>query len=184
ENLHMHYKNILVPFDFEAQSREALKLASQLAAAFDSAVTIVHAFDPRGYQAPSGYVTYTTSASSELAEALQNQLNAVARSLVDACVGRVRSRLLEGEPATTILGLAREEGFDLIVMGTHGRTGVWQKLLGSMAQQVLSEAPCPVMTIRAGVLEEQEKKASSPVAEARSPQAVREPSSGPRSSVN
>jgi nucleotide-binding universal stress UspA family protein len=163
----MHYENMLVPFDFEAHSREALQLASQLAASFDAAVTIVHAYDPRGYQAPTGYINYTSIQREELAESLQAQMNAVAQQLLDAGVRRVRSRLLEGEATTEILRLAREERFDLIVMGTHGRTGVWQKLLGSRAQQVLSEAPCPVMTIRAGVLEEQGMRASSPSAEGR-----------------
>jgi universal stress protein A len=155
------YKNILVPFDYEAHSREALKLASQLAGAFDAALTIVHAYDPVGYQSPSGYHTYTRDQSEELAESLQTQLNAVARQLLDAGVRRVRSRLLAGTPAAEILRLAREERFDLIVMGTHGRTGVWQKLLGSLAQEVLSEAPCPVMTIRAHVLQEQTKAPSA-----------------------
>ncbi len=178
----MHYKNILVPFDFEAHSREALELARQLAGVFNSAVTIVHAFDPRGYQAPSGYVDYTSAESRDLAASLQAQLNGVAKQFVDAGVARVSARLLEGVPVAALVRFAREEGVDLIVMGTHGRTGVWQKLLGSMAQQVLNEAPCPVMTVRAGVLEAHEKKESSSPAEDRATTVVRGPT--PRSSVN
>ena len=180
----MHYENILVPFDFEAHSREALKLASQLAGSFDSAVTIAYAYDPNGHDTPSGYVTYTSTAREELAASLQGQLNRVAKELLDAGVRRVRSLLLEGAPAAELLRLAREEQVDLIVMGTHGRTGVWQKLLGSLTQQVLCEAPCPVMTVRAGVLEEREQKVSSSDSEERGPKLVRTPTPATRSSVH
>lgn len=176
------YKNILVPYDFEAHSREALQLATQLATS-DSTVTIVHAFDPKGYQAPSGYVTYTYAQSKDLGESLQAQLNNVARQLVHTGARRVRSQLLEGAPAAEILRLAREGHFDLIVMGTHGRTGVWQKLLGSLAQEVLTQAPCPVMTIRAHVLDDAEKgRVSEPGEGTERP--VRKASSTPRSSFN
>jgi universal stress protein A len=181
----MHYNNLLVPYDFEAHSREALKLASQLAGSFDSTVTIVHAYDPCGYQAPTGYVTYTDAQSKELAASLQAQLNEVARQLLDAGVRRVQSRLLEGPPAAEIVRLAREGHFDLIVMGTHGRTGIWHKLLGSLAHEVLTQAPCPVMTIRAHVLEEAVESANtdrSSVSE-RVPRLVPKSSTATRSSL-
>jgi nucleotide-binding universal stress UspA family protein len=63
----------------------------------------------------------------------------------------VEYRLLEGDPARTILETARETGCDLIVMGTHGRSGLGRFLMGSVAERVLRKAPCPVLTLKAPV---------------------------------
>jgi nucleotide-binding universal stress UspA family protein len=63
----------------------------------------------------------------------------------------VEYRLMEGEAISTIVQVARETGADLLVMGTHGRGGLMRVLLGSVAEGVLREAPCPVMTIKATV---------------------------------
>jgi nucleotide-binding universal stress UspA family protein len=146
----MHaYTNILVPSDFEAQSIEALKVAGSLACSFDAKVTVVHVHDANGYQAPAAYVTYTQEERKEIADYLQERLSDVVLELRATGVRGAQSQLLAGEPVAELLRFAREGKFDLIVMGTHGRTGVWQKLIGSIAQQMLSEAPCPVLTVRA-----------------------------------
>jgi nucleotide-binding universal stress UspA family protein len=58
---------------------------------------------------------------------------------------------MEGEPSATIVQVARETSADLIVMGTHGRTGLARVLMGSVAEDVLRTAPCPVMTVKATV---------------------------------
>ena len=57
-------------------------------------------------------------------------------------------KFLEGDPATEIVRFAGEEGFDLIVMGTHGRTGLDRLLMGSVAEKVLREAPCSVLVVK------------------------------------
>jgi nucleotide-binding universal stress UspA family protein len=62
--------------------------------------------------------------------------------------GRVHLRLEEGEPIREILRVAQEVGADLIVMGTHGRGGLPRLLMGSVAEQVLRWAPCPVLTVK------------------------------------
>jgi nucleotide-binding universal stress UspA family protein len=61
----------------------------------------------------------------------------------------VEHRMERGEPAPVILGVAEEIGADLIVMGTHGRTGFRRLLMGSVAEQVVRKAPCPVLTMKA-----------------------------------
>jgi nucleotide-binding universal stress UspA family protein len=66
---------------------------------------------------------------------------------IDSAV-RVERVLLEGDPAAGILEKAREMPCDLIVMGTHGRTGVGRLLMGSVAEAVLRRAPCPVLTVK------------------------------------
>jgi nucleotide-binding universal stress UspA family protein len=60
----------------------------------------------------------------------------------------LESKVAGGKPAEEILRVAREEGVDLIVMGTHGRAGVRQLLVGSVAEEVTRHAPCPVFTVR------------------------------------
>ena len=64
-------------------------------------------------------------------------------------VTRVDRRLLQGAAAVEIVELARSADFDLIVMGTHGRTGLKHVLMGSVAERVLRTAPCPVLTVKA-----------------------------------
>jgi K+-sensing histidine kinase KdpD len=81
--------------------------------------------------------------------------------MTNAGVRGAQSRLLDGQPAPEILRLASEGEFDLIVMGTHGRTGVWQKLIGSMSQAVLSEAPCQVLVVRAHDPKQEERRSES-----------------------
>jgi len=63
----------------------------------------------------------------------------------------VERRLEDGQPAATILRVAREEGADLIVLGTQGRRGLGRLLLGSVAEQVVRQAPCPVLTTNLAV---------------------------------
>jgi nucleotide-binding universal stress UspA family protein len=60
----------------------------------------------------------------------------------------VEHRLGQGDPATVIVNIAQDAGAGLIVMGTHGRTGLGRVLMGSVAEQVLRKAPCPVLTVK------------------------------------
>jgi len=66
---------------------------------------------------------------------------------------RMERRLEQGDATTEILRVAREESADLIVMGTHGRTGLGRLLMGSVAEQVMRRAPCPVLTVKSPVPE-------------------------------
>jgi nucleotide-binding universal stress UspA family protein len=76
---------------------------------------------------------------------LRHRLDAVRPSVPNVTAEHV---LLTGDEATEIVRLAVDEGFDLIVMGTHGRTGLSRLLMGSVAEQVLRRAPCPVLTVK------------------------------------
>jgi nucleotide-binding universal stress UspA family protein len=70
----------------------------------------------------------------------------------------VERRLVEGEAASEIIRMAEEEGCDLIVMGNHGRTGISRLLMGSVAEQVVRKAPCPVLTVKSPIREEAAKE--------------------------
>jgi len=77
------------------------------------------------------------------------ELERLLRELEDGDRVRVFGRLDMGDPCEAILRAARTGSFDLVVMGTHGRTGLAHALLGSVAERVVRQAPCPVLTLRA-----------------------------------
>jgi nucleotide-binding universal stress UspA family protein len=96
---------------------------------------------------------------ADLTADLEKSLEAEARSVEDAGVAAVHTMLIQGVAQAEIVRLASEQGFDLIVMGTHGRTGLRHALLGSVAEKVVRKASCPVLTVRAV---EREQPAASP----------------------
>jgi universal stress protein A len=154
-------KKILVPTDFSPSSKLALEYAMTLAAAFRSEVHIFNAWEVPPYLRPDltvwvGDVSTTLSAHAR-GEAEKAMLEFLADAKVDESPppgtsqgrARVTSQVMNGEPYATILSIAKEGSFDLIAMGTHGRTGIAHLVLGSVAERVVRHAPCPVLTIRA-----------------------------------
>jgi nucleotide-binding universal stress UspA family protein len=145
---------ILVPVDFEATSKEALDYASMLARSFGAALSLVHVFDDVYADAaytPDVYAPLPPAVRERVVRELQERLSA----LLPALGGHDnRAEVIVGTPAKGIAEYAREQGADLIVMGTHGRRGVSHALLGSVAERVLRTAPCPVLTIRRPALTE------------------------------
>jgi nucleotide-binding universal stress UspA family protein len=140
---------ILVGIDFSEASMGALRTAENLArAAANSELHLVHAFGwPTVSFGPRELV-----ASSQLG--LTQDLNR-ARDELDKLVGpaslgvaRVTGHLRVGAPAKAIVQVASDVSADLIVVGTHGRTGVGRLMFGSVAEKVVRTAPCPVLTVR------------------------------------
>jgi nucleotide-binding universal stress UspA family protein len=139
---------ILVPVDFEETSREALAYAAMLAERMGAALSLVHVFDDvyaSGAYAPDVYAPLPPAVRERVIGELQQKLSA----LLPATGGhRNRADVIVGTPANGIVESAREQGADLIVMGTHGRRGLSHALLGSVAERVLRTASCPVLTVR------------------------------------
>lgn len=146
------FKSILLPVDFEAHSAEAVRLATDIARGNGSRVMVVHVYDPRGYSLVSGFVSYTSDELTRVVVGLKGKLEAIRRQMMDAGVSDVRTCLLEGSPAQEIASFAQAGEFDLIIMGTQGRTGIWKELVGSVAASVIAAAPCPVLTTSASHL--------------------------------
>jgi universal stress protein A len=142
------FNKILVPIDFEQDSDEAVRVAGALARDNGASVVLVHAYDANGEARVNGYVTHTSEERNRIAADLQRFVDARRHLLQEAGVRQVETRLLNGTPSAEIPRIARQGKFDLIVMGTHGRTGIWLKLLGSVAQTVLGQVPCAVLTVR------------------------------------
>ena len=144
-------QKIVCPVDFSNCSQQALNYAQELAKQFDAELSIVHAYeDPSAYVTPmpmSGYV----GPGAELLLALRKQLETrieQCRTEVVAAGVKVRAELLEGAPYRVVLDWAKEYGADMIVVGTHGHTGLTHALLGSVTERIVRMADCPVLTIR------------------------------------
>lgn len=131
-------KRILFTTDFSSCARYAEEYVAYLAKVYESTVTILHVLEI--YE--GAYVT-TVQDPSETHERLDEIVQRLAQP-----AGRVRAQQRAGIPDTIICETAQEVHADLIVLGTHGRTGLQHVLLGSTAERVLTMAPCPVLTIR------------------------------------
>jgi len=144
----MTFSKILVPVDFSDCSTEAIRLGSELARRFEAKLTLLHVFQPFSYVIPDGYVLYSANQLGALLSAFDAQLASAKKEAEAAGAPAVTTTQLQGVPAQEISDLAKAEKFDLIVMGTHGRTGLQHVLLGSVAERVVRHAECPVLTVR------------------------------------
>jgi nucleotide-binding universal stress UspA family protein len=139
----MNAHKILFPTDFSTKGQAALDMATSLARDRGAKLLIVHVEEPP--VAYGGGELYYGVQEPDRKE-LQRMLSEVVP--LDASVG-YEHRLLMGSPASAIVHLAEKENVDMIVMPTHGRTGLLRLLMGSVAEEVVREAKCPVLTIKA-----------------------------------
>lgn len=143
------FQRILVPVDFQGASIRALELAADLALGDRATVLLAHVVPGSALLLPEAHQTDAPPLGDPWAERQAKQrLAELARAIIPAAVER-RQIVRVGDPATELLQLQKECGADLVVMGTHGRSGVARLVLGSVAERLLRDAGCPVMTIRA-----------------------------------
>jgi nucleotide-binding universal stress UspA family protein len=143
------WKRICCPIDFSDASRAAMEVAADLARRFGAELLLLHAYPIPGYTFPDGSIVASPKMMQELADQAQRHLEewrVDAERLVGA--PRVAAEKGVGEPAAEIVSFARERGVDLLVLGTHGRTGLEHALMGSIAERVVRRAHCPVLTVR------------------------------------
>jgi nucleotide-binding universal stress UspA family protein len=142
-------RRILHPTDFSTASAAAFAKAIETAKAGRGELLLVHVMNPVMPVPGDGYISpkvYDEIAASTKAWG-QKQL---ARRLAKATTAGVRAKgfLLEGVPHEQIVRIAKSRRADLVVMGTHGRSGLAKLFLGSVAGRVVAAAPCPVLTVR------------------------------------
>jgi nucleotide-binding universal stress UspA family protein len=144
-------KKILCPSDFSENSQEALQYAIHLMLHDDDATLyMVHVVDSRvfDYNGPvyeqEPYVTKIALDQSTREQLEKKLLDEVPEEIQN----RVETTILFGVPFLEIIKSARENDIDLIVIGTHGRTGLAHMLIGSVAEKVVRKAPCPVLSIK------------------------------------
>jgi nucleotide-binding universal stress UspA family protein len=142
------FKKILVPTDFSRHSVEAVAAAADLSRRYEATVTLAYVFEPVTYALPEGHVMQSPPQIEEMQNAFEERLvQAQADARAAGALG-VSGKLLTGPVAGEITDFAERESFDLIVMGTHGRTGLRHLVLGSVAEKVVRTAPCAVLTVR------------------------------------
>jgi len=142
---------ILHPTDFSDESRHAFQTACSWARDHDASLILLHVIPPAGRLIVSESSLPNPLEAAESQEALKLWQFAWPRPL-DPQV-RVEHRVAEGDAPNEILRLAQALKCDLIVMGTHGRAGLGRLLAGSVAEEVLRKAPCPVLIVKAPELE-------------------------------
>lgn len=146
----MKLENILVPIDFSDHSRAALELGEDLAEKFDAALHLVHVY-PLPVAVPSPYgPTVPPDFSTQVESAVNKHLDDWRGKHVSA-KRSVTMYVLAGNASSTITEIAENVGVDLIVMGTRGLTGMKHVLLGSTAERIVRQAPCPVLTTKSEV---------------------------------
>ena len=142
------FKKILCPLDFSKHSNRALDIACELARDNQATLTIMHAYVIPSYPLPEGYVLASSETVAEILSKTQQAMNEARAKAVANGVPNVEIVMSEGAPFSEIVRAAREHGSDLIVIATHGRTGLKHALLGSVTEKVVRKAPCAVLTIR------------------------------------
>jgi nucleotide-binding universal stress UspA family protein len=135
-------KTVLHPTDFSERSNYAFRLASSLAADYGARLVVLHVYQPPIVVGGEGVAFLPCEQDRE---ALLRQLHEMRPR--DARVA-VECRVVEGEAVAEILRAAEETKCEVVVMGTHGRTGLGRLVLGSVAEQVLRKAPCAVTTVK------------------------------------
>jgi universal stress protein A len=142
-------KSILAPTDFSEHSEMALRYACQIAERLGSELRLLHVLSeivpagPEPMLMPVMPTEYYSESEQKAGEMLDH--------LLDPAWGRPASVITAvewGSPVETIVAHALDNRVDLIVIATHGRTGLSHVLLGSVAERIVREAPCPVLTIR------------------------------------
>jgi nucleotide-binding universal stress UspA family protein len=142
-------RRIMHPSDFSSASSAAFAKAVELAKSNRAELLLLHVVDatvplgPDGYVAPSVYEEIQRSARAYGQRKLAGLVDKAKKAGV-----RARPVLLEGTAYQGILRAARSQRADMIVMGTHGRSGLAKLFLGSVAERVVGAAPCPVLTVR------------------------------------
>ena len=136
-------KTILHPTDFSDASEHALRMAIGLARDYHSRLILMHAVEPPVYYGELGVSFVPTE---EYRESAQEQVDALIGSNPKVVIERV---VTEGMASPEILRVARECHCDLLVLGSHGRTGIGRVFMGSVAEEVARRSPCPVLIVRA-----------------------------------
>ena len=141
-------KRILLPTDFSSYSATATKYACEMATMFDAELHLLHTLEVHLASTPGfgmglalpQYVHESRAAAEKALAGVPDPQWSAGRTVVRAVV--------EGSPKVEVVRYARSQGIDLIVLATHGRSGLAHVIIGSVAESVVRTAPCPVLTVR------------------------------------
>ncbi len=146
----INIQRILVPIDFSEHSKNALKYAIPFAQKFKASIDLIYVVEPTIYPAD---FSFGQIGFPNIEEEMRTRGSAELENLITKEVaGKVISRKIvrTGKPFYEINQYALEENISLIIIATHGHTGMEQILFGSTAEKVVRKAPCPVLVVRSG----------------------------------
>jgi nucleotide-binding universal stress UspA family protein len=138
-------KTIIHPTDFSDRSEHAFRLACGLASDYGARLIVLHVWPPPPVAVPGELLAVHQPTANYCSPETEAELHKLRPP--DASV-RVEHWLEEGDPATVVLQAAESSNADLIVVGTHGRTGLSRILMGSVAEEIVRGATCPVVTVK------------------------------------
>jgi len=148
----MKLKRVVVPVDFSQHSLDALEYAVTLARSFKPEIVLIFALEPAQFASAGHAYGGALPVNVEMLMAEQRQLakadlDKLQKGLAKRNI-RARALITEGTPYRMIVDTAERLGADLIVIGTHGRSGLPRFFMGSVAEMVVRHAHCPVLTVR------------------------------------
>ncbi|ETX07011.1 MAG: hypothetical protein ETSY2_13710 [Candidatus Entotheonella gemina] len=167
----MSFTHILIPTDFSAQAKAALDIAIQEAELHQASLTLIHVFqhhphtevtyirgnpeDQRGLSTEFGSLQSLGRQEPVVLrrDHVEETLTRLRELIPQSFTGNWDAEVASGDPADAIVHVAKEHHADLIVMGTHGRTGLAHAFLGSVAEKVVRHASCPVLVARSQAAE-------------------------------
>lgn len=142
-------RKILVATDFSEDAERALEIALDMARAYNAEVTLLHVCQMPAYAfVNGGFYAPTPELVGDIIRDADHALAALQQRVAERGV-HVEVVRMTGEPAELVPRFAGEQGFDIIVMGTHGRRGLKRMVMGSVAERVVRYAPVPVLTVHA-----------------------------------
>lgn len=146
----INLNRVLFPTDFSDLSVHALKYARGFAETFKAELHVIHVVDEATlyWSAVAPNSVPVGPSIEELTEIAEKEMARFVQANLDDLKAPMASDVLSGRPFMEIIRYARERTIDLIVIGTHGRSGLHHVLLGSVAEKIVRKAPCPVLTIR------------------------------------
>ena len=143
-------KRILFATDFSDNSKYALTFAISFAQKYDAMLYILHVIQQPSY--PLGmYAEISFDAMDKFSQSISDAVEKEMQTLKEKDLrgyGKYECMIVHGTPFLEILRMAKEKNVELIVVGTHGRTGLDHVLFGSTAEKVVRRAPCPVLSVR------------------------------------
>jgi len=144
-------RRILVPVDFSEPSRAALDYAAELARMLGASIDVLHIWEAPAFVAPGSLAEHPFDSVPLLELVRKNAETGLERFVSEASkrgivIQSARAEL--GSPVHAIVAAAKAGKYDLLVLGTHGRTGVSHALIGSVAERVVRHTSCPVLSVR------------------------------------
>jgi len=145
-------KNILVPTDFSKFSDEALKEAADIAVQFKSKIYLLHVYNEGISQCVADYCLPDETVAlieNDAFQTAKERMEKEVKAIEDDKKVDIVFDIIKGFPYETILNEQKRQGIDLVVIASHGRTGMLHNLIGSVAEKVVRSATCPVLLIKA-----------------------------------